>query len=127
MRTPSGSAIRISTTPTAPAAACGSPVLRRQQPLVLELHVANLNPDRQGAPLWISRPSTDLEKTVSQEEHQARRITTPELSVDRQAQRVQIKPVALLRFGRMKQDAARKDFHVLHPALEPCTSLAECM
>ena len=57
-------------------------------------------------------------ETVSQEEHQARRFTTPELPVDRQAQRVPIKPVASLRVGRMKQDPAPKDFHVLHPALE---------
>ena len=54
---------------------------RPHQPIVLEPHVADLNPDRQGTSVRISRASTDLEETISQEKDQPRRFTSPELSI----------------------------------------------
>lgn len=109
--------------PTAPAAVCGSSVPRPRaadRARAARRESESRSPRRSPADQsTVHRPRENR----PQEEHQARRITTPELSVDRQTQRVPIKPVAPLRFGRMKQDAAPNDFLVLHPSLEPGTSL----
>lgn len=50
--------------PTAPAAACGSPVHRPSVASRSNCNVANLNRARRGTPQQLGRPSTDVEKPL---------------------------------------------------------------
>ncbi len=86
------------------------------QPLMLNVDVANLDPEGQVAAGRFCGLPTDLEEAGSQEEDQPRCIGRAELAKDGESQRVPIEVAAALRLTRTQQNAASQSLHAIHHA-----------
>jgi hypothetical protein len=78
---------------------------------VLGTNVPDLDPQPDGISWWVRRPTTHLEQTVSQEEHETGHVFPAELAVDRQPQRVPVEPVTSAEVEGTQQDPASEDLH----------------
>ena len=86
------------------------------QASMLCVHISDLHPQSDALSRRIHRPPTDFEKTVAQEEHQARCLRAAELPVDGETQRVSVEPMAAGGVcGTQKNSAAEN----LHTAILP--------
>jgi hypothetical protein len=87
-----------------------------EEPLVLSIQVANLDPECQVVPGAIRGPTAQFKEATSQEEDQPRVIGRAELSKDCQSQRVSIEVAAALRITRTHQNSASQNLHGRHHA-----------
>ena len=84
-----------------------------QQAPMLCVHISDLHPHRDPVSRRLHRPTADLEKTVAEEEHEARRVRAAELPVDGEAQRVSVEPVAACGVQRAHENSAAEYLHAL--------------
>jgi len=69
---------------------------------MLGVHISDLHPQPDPVSARFRRVTTDLEKTVAEEEHQAGRVRAAELSIDGQPQGVAVEPVTAGSQGRRR-------------------------